>query len=72
MELEVYFKGKKSTLTADTKAEKKGRSLAAQWVKDPALSLLWLGSVLWHGLDPWPRNFHMPQAWGGGGGGQEL
>ena len=26
-------------------------------VKDLALSLLW------HGLDPWPRNFHMQQVW---------
>ena len=28
----------------------------AQWVKDPPLALLW------HGFDPWPGNFHMPQA----------
>ena len=21
--------------------------------------MLWLGSLLWHGLDPWPKNFHM-------------
>ena len=28
----------------------------AQWVKDPMLSLLW------HGCDPWPWNFHMLQA----------
>ena len=34
----------------------------AQWVKDPALSLLWLWLELWRGFDPWPRNFHMPQA----------
>ena len=26
-------------------------------VKDVALSLLWLGSLLWHGFDPWPGNF---------------
>ena len=26
-------------------------------VKDPSLFLLW------HRLDPWPRNFHMLQAW---------
>ena len=26
-------------------------------VKDPALSLLWLG------FNPWPWNFHMPWAW---------
>ena len=25
-------------------------------VKDPVLSLLWQ-------MDPWPRNFNMPQAW---------
>ena len=36
-----------------------GSSLEAQWLKDPALSLQWLGSLLWHGLDPWPGNFHM-------------
>lgn len=29
----------------------------AQWVKDPALSLLWFG------IDPWARNFHILQAW---------
>lgn len=29
-----------------------GGSLVAQQVKDPALSLLWLRSLLWHGLDP--------------------
>ena len=34
-----------------------------QWVKDPALSLLWLGSMLWLGFDPWPGNLHMPWAW---------
>ena len=28
----------------------------AQWVRDLALSLLWLR------FDPWPRNFHMLQA----------
>ena len=25
----------------------------AQWVKDMALSLLWLGVSLWHWFDPW-------------------
>ena len=35
----------------------------AQWVKDSALSLLWLGSLLWHGLDPGPMNFHMLWVW---------
>ena len=28
----------------------------AQWVKDPALLLLW------HGFDSWPGNIHMPWA----------
>ena len=31
-------------------------------VKDPALSLLWLGSPLWRGFNPWPRNFCMLQS----------
>ena len=30
----------------------------AQWVKDLALALQRLGSLLWYRLDPWPRNFH--------------
>ena len=30
-----------------------------QWIKDPALSLQRLRSLLWHGFDPWPRNLHM-------------
>ena len=38
-------------------------SLAAQWVKDLVLSLLWLKSLLRHGFEPWPGNFCMPQAW---------
>ena len=29
-------------------------SLVAQQVKDPVLSLLHLGSLLWHRLHPWP------------------
>ena len=33
----------------------------AQQVKDPALSLLWLRSLLWREFDPWPLNFHVPQ-----------
>ena len=33
----------------------------AQEVKDPVLSLQWLGSLLLYGFDPWPRNFHMLQ-----------
>ena len=34
-----------------------------QWVKDPVLSLLWLGSLVWCGFGPWPRNFCVLQAW---------
>ena len=37
-------------------------SLAAQWVKDP-LPLQWLGSLLWHRFNPWPRTFHMLWGW---------
>ena len=33
-----------------------------QWVKDEALSLQWLGSLLWHGFDPSPGNFHKSSA----------
>ena len=40
-----------------------GSSLVAQQAKDLPLSLLWLGLQLWHGFNPWPRNFHMPWAW---------
>ena len=29
-----------------------------QWVKGAALSLQWLGSLLWRGLNPWPGNSH--------------
>ena len=36
--------------------------LVAQWVKDLALSLLWLGSLLWWGFSTWPGNICMPQA----------
>ena len=36
-------------------------SLVAQQVRDPVLSLLWPGSLLWCELDPWPGNC-MPQA----------
>ena len=35
----------------------------AQKVKDAVLSLLWLRSPLWHGFDPQPGNFHIPQGW---------
>ena len=33
----------------------------AQQVKDPALSLLWLRSLLWRGFNPWPGNSPMLQ-----------
>ena len=33
-----------------------------QQVKDPA-SLQWLRLLLWHGFEPWPRNFCM--SWAG-------
>ena len=36
-------------------------SLLMQQVKDPTLSVPWLGFLLWCAFDPWPRNFHMPQ-----------
>ena len=36
--------------------------LVVQWVKDPALSLPPLRSLLWCRFDPWPENFHMLQA----------
>ena len=41
--------------------ESSGSSLVAQWVKDLALSPLWLRSLLWCGFDPSPRNVCMPQ-----------
>ena len=31
-----------------------------QWVKSLALSLQWLGLLLWRGFDFWPRKFCMP------------
>ena len=34
-----------------------------QWVKDLVWSLQQAESLLWHGFDSWPGNFHMPQAW---------
>ena len=30
-----------------------------QKIRDPVFSLQGLGSLLWHGFDPWIRNFHM-------------
>ena len=37
-------------------------SQVAPQVKDLALSLHQLGSLLWCGFSPWPRDFHMLQA----------
>ena len=28
-------------------------------LKYSMLSLLWLGSLLWHGFEPWPRNLYI-------------
>ena len=38
------------------------RSSVSQWVKDSALSLQQLETLLQQGFDPWPRNFHILQA----------
>ena len=48
---------------ATIKKSTNGSSLVVQWIKDPALYLQWSGLLLWHGFDPRPGNFHMPQAW---------
>ena len=32
-------------------------------IKDLALSLQWLESLLWHGFYPWLGNFHVLWAW---------
>ena len=37
-------------------------SLVAQWVKDPVLSLLQLGSLMWLRFNPRPWNFQKPRA----------
>ena len=34
-----------------------------EWVKDLVLSLQWLGLLLGHRFNPWPKNFHMLQVW---------
>ena len=36
-------------------------SLVTEPVEDSALSLQWLGLLLWHGFKPWPGNFCMPR-----------
>ena len=43
------------------KKKKEKNSLVAQQVKDPSLSLPWLGLQLWYQFDPWLGNFHMLQ-----------
>ena len=44
-----------------TKKSHSRNSLVVQQMKDPALSLQWLGSLLWCRSDPCQRNFHMLQ-----------
>ena len=39
-------------------------SIVAQQVKNPVLSLQWLGSLLWHMFNPWLGNFHILWACG--------
>ena len=46
---------------SQTQKDKYWRSLVVQLVKDPVLSLLQLGSLLWHMFNPWPGNFHILQ-----------
>ena len=41
--------------------EGSGSSLVMQQVKVLALSLQWLGSLMWYGFYYWPKNFHVPQ-----------
>ena len=39
-------------------------SLMEKWTNNPELSLYQLGSLWWHGFDPWLRNFYMlPVPW---------
>ena len=45
------------------KKNHKGVPLWHSRLRIQALSLQWLGWLLWHRFDPWPRNFHMPQTW---------
>ena len=42
---------------------KDGSFLVVHQVKDLALSLQQLGSLLWHGFNPWLENFHMLWEW---------
>lgn len=43
--------------------KKKKSSLVALQVKDLAMSLQWLRSLLGLRLDPWSRNLHIPWVW---------
>ena len=40
-----------------------GVASLTQWARDLALSQQWPRLKLHLGLDPWPRNFHMPWVW---------
>ena len=52
---------RRKDLFLPTKAKRLLRSsLMAQGVKDPALLLLWLRSMLWRKFNPWPGNFYIP------------
>ena len=42
----------------DIRAERRS-SLVVQWVKDLALSLVWLELLLWREFNSWPGNFSM-------------
>lgn len=48
----------------------RGSSLVALWVKGLALSLQWLGLLLWHRFNPWPgrneRKEGRKEGWEGG------
>lgn len=48
---------------ARIKTKRVWNSLAVQWVKDPAVSLPPLGSLLWHRFALWPGNFPMLWEW---------
>ena len=59
LQAQAYF-----LLTFLKKQQKKQKTLeflGGLVVKDLALSLLWLRSLLWHEFDPWPSNFHTRQ-----------
>ena len=59
----TYVHTYNGVLLSNKKKNKIGRCPVVQQVKDPALSLLWLRSLAWHGFNLQPRNFHMPWAW---------